>query len=132
MKRERYQTIFGILFVAILTFFMFVSSSNSQVFDDQWGGYGGGDGQFDKPIGIAIDYLGNVFVTDTGNSRVQKLDLRGNYITSWGAYGTGNGQFQSLRVRFPAACCDKIDPKPHAEYPAPWGGDDLFSDGDLH
>jgi DNA-binding beta-propeller fold protein YncE len=95
MKRERYQKISGVLFVAALITFMFVSSSNSQVFDFQWGAAGGGNGQFNQPIGIAIDSLGNVFVADSGNNRIQKFDLNGNYITAWGTYGNGNSQFEA-------------------------------------
>ncbi|MDW0128608.1 MAG: SBBP repeat-containing protein [Nitrososphaeraceae archaeon] len=29
------------------------------------------DGQFIKPSGIAVDSSGNVFVVDTGNTRIQ-------------------------------------------------------------
>jgi len=48
-----------------------------QVFTDtggplgQWGTVGTGPGQFLNPIGIAVDDLGNVFVADTNNSRIQ-------------------------------------------------------------
>jgi len=37
----------------------------------QWGTVGTGPGQFLNPIGIAVDGLGNVFVADTNNSRIQ-------------------------------------------------------------
>ncbi|MBW1923971.1 MAG: hypothetical protein JRF59_14480 [Deltaproteobacteria bacterium] len=37
-----------------------------------FGGPGAGNGQFVKPYGICADDLGNVYVADTGNSRVQK------------------------------------------------------------
>ena len=95
MKREGYKKIFGIISVTALITFMFVSSSNSQVFDFQWGATGGGSGQFNLPVGIAIDSLGNVFVVDAGNSRVQKFDLNGIHVTSWGTNGSGDGQFIS-------------------------------------
>lgn len=48
-----------------------------QVFTDtggflgQWGAAGTAPGQFLNPIGIAVDGLGNVFVADTNNSRMQ-------------------------------------------------------------
>jgi tripartite motif-containing protein 71 len=48
-----------------------------QVFTDlggylgQWGTLGTGPGQFLNPIGIAVDGLGNVFIADTNNSRIQ-------------------------------------------------------------
>ncbi len=34
----------------------------------------GGSGQFDRPGAVAVDDAGHVYVTDTGNHRVQKLD----------------------------------------------------------
>jgi len=38
-----------------------------------WGERGSGDGQFDKPLGIAVDGEGNIYVTDPYNHRVQKF-----------------------------------------------------------
>ena len=38
------------------------------------GNQGSGDGQFSNPIGIVSDPLGNVFIVDTGNNRVQKFN----------------------------------------------------------
>ena len=46
-----------------------------------------------SPWGIAIDSHGDVYVSDTGNQRVQKFDREGNYITQWGGFGNGEGQF---------------------------------------
>lgn len=42
-------------------------------FVDNWGQAGSGDEEFDWPVGIARDLDGNVFVTDTGNNRIQKF-----------------------------------------------------------
>lgn len=50
-------------------------------------------GQFRSPWGIAVDDHGDVYVTDTGNHRVQKFDREGNFITQWGGFGNGDGQF---------------------------------------
>jgi DNA-binding beta-propeller fold protein YncE len=50
-------------------------------------------GQFRSPWGITVDGQGDVFVTDTGNQRVQKFDREGNFITQWGGFGNGDGQF---------------------------------------
>ncbi len=50
-------------------------------------------GNFRSPWGIALDALGDVYVTDTGNHRVQKFDREGNFITQWGGFGTTDGQF---------------------------------------
>jgi DNA-binding beta-propeller fold protein YncE len=50
-------------------------------------------GQLRSPWGIALDGSGDVYVTDTGNHRVQKFDKEGNFITQWGGFGVGEGQF---------------------------------------
>jgi hypothetical protein len=44
---------------------------------------GPGDGQFNFPYAIAVDPSGNVYVADTGNSRVQKFSSSGAFITKW-------------------------------------------------
>jgi NHL repeat len=36
-----------------------------------------------------------VYVTDSGNNRIQKFDSNGNFITKWGTNGTGDGQFNA-------------------------------------
>ena len=54
---------------------------------------GTGDGQFSLPSGVAVDSTGDVYVADSGNSRIQKFDSSGNFITKWGTVGTGDGQF---------------------------------------
>jgi tripartite motif-containing protein 71 len=53
-------------------------------FDRAWGSSGYGDGQFNLPRGIAIDAANNIYVTDSGNYRVQVFDTNGNYKTQWG------------------------------------------------
>lgn len=50
-------------------------------------------GQFRSPWGIAVDHNGDVYITDTGNHRVQKFDREGNFITQWGGFGNVDGQF---------------------------------------
>jgi DNA-binding beta-propeller fold protein YncE len=40
-----------------------------------------------------VDGAGDVYVTDTGNHRVEKFDRDGNFITQWGGFGNGEGQF---------------------------------------
>jgi DNA-binding beta-propeller fold protein YncE len=58
------------------------------------GGAPGGDfGRFSYPTYVAVDALGNVYVSDTLNSRVQKFDPEGNFVTSFGQLGTNWGEF---------------------------------------
>jgi hypothetical protein len=65
----------------------------SGTFLTKWGSSGTGDGQFDHPVGVAVDGLGNVYVTDGFNHRNQKFDGSGTFLTKWGTLGTGDGQF---------------------------------------
>jgi DNA-binding beta-propeller fold protein YncE len=63
------------------------------VYLTQWGSYGSGSGQFDAPIGVAVDASGNVYVADGNNHRIQKFTGNGSYLTQWGTQGTADGQF---------------------------------------
>lgn len=49
--------------------------------------------QFISPMAVAADSLGNIYVVDTENRRIQKFDSSGNYLNQWGSLGSGNGQF---------------------------------------
>jgi len=50
-------------------------------------------GQFSKPIGVAVDKDGSLYVTDTWNNRVEIFDADGNFIRTWGKAGDGVGFF---------------------------------------
>lgn len=50
-------------------------------------------GQFRSPWGVTVDGNGDVFISDTGNQRVQKFDREGNFMTQWGGFGNGDGHF---------------------------------------
>jgi len=56
-------------------------------------GKGSGEGYFLFPTYVSVDAAGNVYVTDTLNSRVQEFDPDGKYITHFGDRGTGWGMF---------------------------------------
>ncbi len=65
------------------------------------GGYGTGDGEFTFPTGIAINTTGHVFVTDTGNHRVQVFDQVGHFLfkinKTDGGSGSGEGEFNNTQ-----------------------------------
>src|SRR5260370_34537374 len=65
-----------------------------------WTSYGGtcgaGQGQFYDPIDIPIDSAGGIYVMDTGNSRLVRMDdMNGTNWISYGTVGSGVSQFLS-------------------------------------
>ncbi len=58
-----------------------------------WGDFGRAPGQFDGPSGVAVDAVGNTYVVDRSNDRVQVIDRDKNFLFQFGSTGTGNGQF---------------------------------------
>jgi len=58
-----------------------------------FGSFGGGEGQFRSPQGLAISKDGLVAVADTGNHRVQLFDLQGGFLRQWGELGIQRTQF---------------------------------------
>jgi sugar lactone lactonase YvrE len=57
------------------------------------GKIGAKEGQFYKPTHVIVDYVGNIFVNDAFNFRIQKFDPRGNFVKSFGFHGDGVGAF---------------------------------------
>lgn len=48
-----------------------------------WGTKGKGDGEFNAPIGIAINAKDELYVTEFRNNRVQKFDAAGKFLTKF-------------------------------------------------
>jgi DNA-binding beta-propeller fold protein YncE len=46
----------------------------------QWGTRGSAAGAFQEPHGVAVDGQGNIYVSDTGNDRIQKLAPDGTVL----------------------------------------------------
>jgi len=65
-------------------------------FIKKWDSQGAGNGQISMPHSIDIDLAGNVYVADSGNSRVQKFTSDGQFVTKWGSEGSNDGQFTYL------------------------------------
>ena len=64
-----------------------------------WGFFGTTDGTLGTPAvfwgprAIAIDPEGNLYITDTGNKRVQKFSPDGEFLGQWGGFGADPGLF---------------------------------------
>jgi len=84
----------NISFTLILCFLITTNIAVSGwVYEGQWGSYGTGDGQFNKPTGIAIASDGSAYVVDMSNNRIQYFTPTGTFIGKWGSQGSGDGQF---------------------------------------
>lgn len=59
-----------------------------------WGREGSGPGEFRAPIGVVLDDSGYVYVTDSGNDRIQKFTGDGDFVAAWGTSGTGPGELR--------------------------------------
>ena len=63
----------------------------------KFGSKGTGNVEFKFPQGIAFDDNNHLYVTDDGNHRVQKFDIKGTYLLTFGTstQGRGNGQLSN-------------------------------------
>jgi DNA-binding beta-propeller fold protein YncE len=59
-----------------------------------FGSLGTGDGQFERPLGIAVDPSGNIYVADRDNNRVEKLSPSGAFLANIGSAGSAPGQMR--------------------------------------
>src|SRR5256886_13210323 len=58
------------------------------------GTYGSDVGQFNNPSGISIDPAGKIYVMDTGNNQLVRMDdMNGTNWTTLSGIGSGDGQF---------------------------------------
>lgn len=58
-----------------------------------WGERGSGPGEFKEPQGISVDPSGFLYVADTGNHRIEKLDPTGRFVAEIGGFGWEKEQF---------------------------------------
>jgi uncharacterized protein (TIGR03663 family) len=61
---------------------------------------GSGTTALKNPTGVGVDSKGNVFVADTWNHRIVKLDSSLHFVTAWGSYGTTGGQATGQPAQF--------------------------------
>jgi hypothetical protein len=72
---------------------------------DTFGGEGSGDGQFKEPSGVAVNdssepvlqpAMGDLYVIDAGNERIEQFSSTGSYISQWGGGATPAKGFSFL------------------------------------
>ncbi len=61
--------------------------------DLAFGSFGVGAGQFSGPTGVAVDPRGRIFVTDSGNHRVEFFDSTGAALGEFGGFGRDANRF---------------------------------------
>jgi sugar lactone lactonase YvrE len=66
-------------------------------FLSSFGSLGSAAGQFSRPLSLAADTAGNVWVVDRLNNRLQKFNAKGEFLTQIGSTGSGPGQFNDPR-----------------------------------
>ena len=95
--KSMYQSvIFAGIFAAFFAISIIPSSYALNDYDliSEWGSFGiAKPGHFSHPQFLTVDDEGNVYVTDLGNKRVQKLSRDGEFITEWGNSGKQQGEF---------------------------------------
>lgn len=62
-------------------------------FLSRFGSPGTAAGKFNEPQAIAVDLMGDVYICDTGNNRLQKFTGAGRFIKEAGGFGWGRNQF---------------------------------------
>lgn len=60
---------------------------------DTFGSRGSEPAQFEAPFGISTDAVGNWYVADSGNDRIQVFNSNGDFMDEFGGSGTGPGEF---------------------------------------
>ena len=61
----------------------------------EFGSTGEGNSQFKNPWGIAVGEAEDVFVADSGNSRIEKFSSTGSFIKTFGKKGTKTSEFNT-------------------------------------
>jgi tripartite motif-containing protein 71 len=90
----------GVVYVSDSLNRRIVYFNTNGTFLGKWGSVGSGDGQFGSssaynngPAGFSFDKLGNIYIADPDNNRIQVYDAARQFLGSFGGYGTGNGRF---------------------------------------
>ena len=68
-------------------------TSNDGTLIRQWDNAGGGNGRLFLPHDAQVGDDGNLFVTDSGNSRIVEMRANGEFVRQIGSRGVGQGEF---------------------------------------
>ncbi len=55
-----------------------------------------GNGQWNGPSDVVVDADDNIYIADTQNSRIHKLNASGSFVAQIGSEGSGQGQFRGI------------------------------------
>ena len=76
----------------------------------EFGRHGTGDGELNRPTGLAVDKTGHLLVCSLGNHRVQVFTLDGKFVSKFGKHGKEMGQLQNpsavLKLKSHIVVCD--------------------------
>src|SRR5690349_314090 len=64
-------------------------------FNSSFAEKGSGNGQLSEPFDLALDSKGNIWISDTGNNRIEEFSEKGEYLGQFGKLGSGKGEFKS-------------------------------------
>lgn len=62
-----------------------------------FGKLGGGDGEFNLPLSVAVESDGGIVVCDSFNGRVQRFNAQGVFVSKFGRRGDGIGDFELIK-----------------------------------
>ncbi|MCP5501528.1 MAG: NHL repeat-containing protein [Leptospiraceae bacterium] len=90
MKGPMFFTLFkNNLYVSDFTSDKIYVFNTKGYFKTRFGKKGTGKGEFIGPAGIAVSSREKIYIADSGNNRIQKYDLDGNFLQSFGTKGRG-------------------------------------------
>ena len=67
-------------------------NDSDYVYAGGWGSEGAADGEFDRPVDVAVAPDGTVYVADSGNGRVQFFSPSGVLLGGWPVVNTEGGE----------------------------------------
>ena len=93
--QNTFKSLFLIMVFTILFFNVTSFDDANAVTESTFGSKGYGNGEFNSPLGVAVDSKDRIIVADTNNHRIQIFDSDGNFVSSFGSLGSGDGRFDS-------------------------------------